>query len=313
MTGARNALYFLIAIIVIDAVGVLIATYLPMLQATLTKPAKSVTGSKMHIVSLSPGSTEMLFALGLGDSIVGVTDYCNYPPEAKQIERVGGYGTPNIEKLLDLSPDLVVAAGFDRKDVFQTLQKSGIRVLELRINNIDDMFQALQKIGDGTGKRRQAEDLVGSMQAELKNIATQTGNLRRQSPPSVFVELWDDPLTTVGGTSFLDDIISRAGGINVAHELPQPHLRISAEKVIEWNPDAIIVVHMARNASPTSQIAGRIGWSDMKAVQQGHIICDISSDLLLRPGPRLIEGVKVLAQRLREMDTTTKSTVNKAD
>jgi iron complex transport system substrate-binding protein len=313
MTGARNALYFLIAIIVIDAVGVLIATYLPMLQATLTKPAKSVTGSKMHIVSLSPGSTEMLFALGLGDSIVGVTDYCNYPPEAKQIERVGGYGTPNIEKLLDLSPDLVVAAGFDRKDVFQTLQKSGIRVLELRINNIDDMFQALQKIGDGTGKRRQAEDLVGSMQAELKNIAKNTGDLRRQSPPSVFVELWDDPLTTVGGTSFLDDIISRAGGINVAHELPQPHLRISAEKVIEWNPDAIIVVHMARNASPTSQIAGRIGWSDMKAVKQGHIICDISSDLLLRPGPRLIEGVKVLAQRLREMDTTTKSTVNKAD
>jgi iron complex transport system substrate-binding protein len=313
MTGARNALYFLIAIIVIDAVGVLIATYLPMLQATLTKPAKSVTGSKMHIVSLSPGSTEMLFALGLGDSIVGVTDYCNYPPEAKQIERVGGYGTPNIEKLLDLSPDLVVAAGFDRKDVFQTLQKSGIRVLELRINNIDDMFQALQKIGDGTGKRRQAEDLVGSMQAELKNIAKNTGDLRRQSPPSVFVELWDDPLTTVGGTSFLDDIISREGGINVAHELPQPHLRISAEKVIEWNPDAIIVVHMARNASPTSQIAGRIGWSDMKAVKQGHIICDISSDLLLRPGPRLIEGVKVLAQRLREMDTTTKSTVNKAD
>jgi iron complex transport system substrate-binding protein len=125
--------------------------------------------------------------------------------------------------------------------------------------------------------------------------------------------LWDDPLTTVGGTSFLDDVISRAGGVNVAHELAQPHLRISAEKVIEWNPDVIVIAHIKRSAGSAAQIADRIGWSDMTAVKQGRIICDISPDLILRPGPRLIEGVKALAQRLHGIAPENNPVVNKVD
>jgi iron complex transport system substrate-binding protein len=168
------------------------------------------------------------------------------------------------------------------------------------------MFHALQQIGDATDKHQEAKAIVASLQNNLNRIHEQA---RRHSPPRVFLELWDDPLTTVGQGSFVDDIISRAGGVNVAHDISHPHPRISAEKVIAWNPDVIIVAHMAREASPTAAIAHRIGWSDIQAVRQGHVICNISTDILLRPGPRLIEGVNVLAQRFNAMDTTAQPAV----
>ena len=122
------------------------------------------------------------------------------------------------------------------------------------------------------GKQQQAEELVASMQAELKTVAARSGDSSR---PRVFVEIWDDPLTTVGGTSFLDDVIARAGGVNVAHEISLPHPRISAEKVIEWNPEVIVVAHMNRGPTSAAQMAERIGWADIAAVKNGRVMCDI--------------------------------------
>jgi iron complex transport system substrate-binding protein len=136
------------------------------------------------------------------------------------------------------------------------------------------------------------------MQAELRAVVEQSRKTPEGSAPRVFIELWDDPLTTAGGSSFLDDVVSRAGGVNVAHGLSQPHPRVSAEQVIEWNPDVIVVAHMARGGNAAAQMAQRIGWSDIAAVRKGRIIRDMPPDLILRPGPRLIDGVKVLAQRL---------------
>jgi iron complex transport system substrate-binding protein len=310
MSGLRKAFYFVFAIIVIDLVGCLISVYLPAIQATFKKTSETADPAKMRIVSLSPGVTEMLFVLGVGDSIVGATDYCNYPPEAKRIERVGSLGKPNVEKLLALSPDLVVASGMERNDVLQMLRKSDIRVLKIKIENIDQMFDALRQLGDAVGKRPRADEAIASMQTELKSVALQTEKSRRGPPPHVFVELWDDPLTTIGGTSFLDDVIARAGGVNAAHEISQPHPRISAEKVIEWDPDFIVVAHMARTPGAAEEIGKRIGWSDMKAVKQGRIIRDIPSDLILRPGPRLVDAVKVLAERLRDKPSSLKDNKN---
>lgn len=312
MKRSRIALWILIAIPITSTIGFLISFYLPFIQATLTKPSTKATPGQMRIVSLSPSVTEMLFVLDMGKSLVGATEYCDYPPEAKQIERVGGFGKPNIEKLLALSPDLVVSAGLERTDALPMLRKSGIQVLEVKINSIDEMFEALRQIGDATKKRRRADEVVASMQAELKKIAARSADVKR-APPRVFVELWDDPLTTVGQTSFVDDVIARAGGVNVAHEVSQAHPRISAEKVIEWNPDVIVIAHMARTTGTTSQVAGRIGWSDIKAVKQGNVICDIPTELILRPGPRLIDGVKVLAKRLHGMAPENSPATNKTN
>ncbi len=310
MKRSRVALWILIAIPIVSTVGFLISSYLPALQATLTDPAATAASGPMRIVSLSPSVTEMLFVLNMGGSIVGATDHCDYPPEAKRIERVGGLGRPSLEKLLALSPDLIVGSGFERNDTLQALRNSGIRVLKVDPENIDEMFQALRQIGDAVGKRRQADAAVASMQAELQRIVSRIGDSRR-TPPRVFVELWDDPLTTVGRASFVDDVIARAGGVNAAHELTQPNLRISAEKVIEWNPDVIVVAHMKRRAGSTDEISDRIGWADITAVKRGHVFCDIPADLILRPGPRLIEGVKILAQRLQEIAPKSVPATNK--
>lgn len=254
---------------------------------------------KLRIVSLAPSVTEVLFELGSGDSLVGVTDHCDYPPEAASLRRVGGFGAPNLEMLLALNPDLVIAAGFERKELIGALQQSGIRVLDVRIRDFEELFNAIQQIGDAVDRQQQAKNVVARLRAELDAVTTQDGAASRRRRPKVFVEIAEQPLITAGGTSFLDDLIARAGGVNVAHEISREYPIISSEKVIEWNPDAILIAKMARREGAALQVSQRIGWADIAAVREGNIVDDIPADLLFRPGPRLIEGVKALAARLR--------------
>ena len=264
---------------------------------------KNTSEGKLRIVSLAPNLTEMLFELDMQDSLVGVSDRCDYPAQAKDIECVGGFGKPNIERLLALQPDLVVATDFENNDVAELLSKSGIEVLELRIGNFGEMFEAFRELGRATGRPRRAEKLVQGMQDQLKAIAERfkaTGPLER---PKVFVEIWYDPVTTAGQASFVDEVITRAGGVNVAGNLQQGYPCVSGEKVIEWNPDVIVLCYMNQGGYSAAQLAGRIGWADISAVREGRIINNIPPDLILRPGPRLIEGVKILAGYLYGTET----------
>lgn len=305
MRGTSAVLYTLLAGSALAALGVLV------FRSGRSTPSDHSRRGRMRVVSLAPSATEMLFSLGAEESVVAVTEYCDYPPGAKQIERIGGFGKPNIERLLALSPDLVVTAGLERNDVVRTLRNSGLRVLEVgTIQSIAEVFEALRQIGRATATPQRAEEVVAVMEAELKAVAGQSAKTSRGPPPRVFVELWDDPLTTVGRTSFLDDVISRAGGVNVARELSQQHPRVSPEKVIEWNPDVVVVAHMRRGGDAAAQMRERIGWSEIAAVRNGRIVCDIPPDLILRPGPRLIEGVKALAQRLRDAPPDASSVRN---
>lgn len=254
----------------------------------------------LRVVSLTPSVTEMLFVLGLGDCIVGATDHCDYPPEAREIERVGGLGRPNIEKLLVLSPDLVITTGFERKEAIEVLRDSGIRVLDLEMRSFGEIFGALRQIGQATGKVQQAEKVIAAMQTDLRAVARRYANVPRDLRRRVFVEIWPDPITTIGGTSFIDEVIRRAGGVNVAHDLRQTYPRINPEKVVAWDPEVIIICYMGRTGHTASQLASRIGWENVSAIKETRIIDDIPNDHILRPGPRLVEGVKALAQRLYE-------------
>jgi iron complex transport system substrate-binding protein len=261
-------------------------------------PHDAPENGTLRIVSLAPSATEILFALQAGDSLVGATDYCDYPPEAAQVQRVGGFGAPNLESLLALRPDLVVAAGFEREELIGVLRRSGIRVLDVRIRNCEETFDSIRQIGEAVDKRRQAESLVARMRADLDAVAAQNAARRRR--PKVFVEIAAQPLITAGAASFLDDLIERAGGVNVAHEIAREYPNVSAEKVIEWNPDVIVVAKMGGPGDAAAQLSQRIGWADIAAVRKGAIIDDIPPDLLFRPGPRLIEGVKAIAARLHK-------------
>ena len=193
---------------------------------------------------------------------------------------------------------MVIATDFENNDVAELLRKSGIEVLDLKIRNFQEMFEAFRKIGQATGRLPRAEQIIQAMQTQLKAIAERFKQVQPSQRPKVFVEIWYDPITTAGHTSFIDELITRAGGVNVAGNIKQPYPRVSPEKVIEWNPDVIILCYMSQAGYPGSQLAGRIGWTDIAAVRKGRIVNDIPSDLILRPGPRLIQGVNILAQHL---------------
>lgn len=287
---------------------ILLAATILIVAATLaiqrTQPIRhGRPADKPTIVSLAPSVTEILFELGKGKAIIGVTDRCNYPPEARTIEQVGGFGDPNVECLLALAPDLVIAAGFERGEVAETLCRSGIRVLEVQTRNFEELFDAIRKIGEAADAPQAAERLVTRMRTDLDAVALRYRPASADHPPKVFVEIGDHPLMTAGAASFLDDLIARAGGFNVAHEIPQAYPRVNPEQVIAWDPDIILVAQMDRPQDVIARLAQRIGWSGISAVKHRRVIADLHPDLLLRPGPRLIDGVKTLAARLETMDS----------
>jgi len=261
-------------------------------------PTDATPAGKMRIISLAPNVTEMLFALGLGDSVVGVTEGADYPPEAAKIERVGGFASPSIERMLALSPTLVIGEEGAPSAVVTTLHKADSRSLELRIRNFGELFDAFGKIGEATGTAGRAAEVVAAMRAELAEAARLYGSVPPAARPRVFVEVWRDPITTAGGPSFIDEAIALAGGVNVAHDVKQAHPTINPEQVVEWNPDVIVLCYMTSKGGAAAEIARRIGWADIAAVKSGRVINDIDPDHLLRPGPRLIKGVRALAERL---------------
>lgn len=268
------------------------------LRHNLHKPQNNTSAANIRIVSLAPSITEILFKLGLADCIVGVTDICDYPAQAKNIACIGSFGKPNIERLMALDPDMVIATDFENDDIAKLLRNCDIEVLDFRIRNFQELFESLRKIGKATGRLPQAEKIVMQMQNELKTIIERFKKIQPSQRPRVFVEIWYDPITTAGKTSFIDEVITRAGGVNVAGNIGQDYCRINPEKVIEWNPDVIVICYMGQDGSARAQLAGRIGWNDISAVREGRIIEDFSSDIILRPGPRLIDGVKMLNQNL---------------
>ena len=259
---------------------------------------KGIKDGDLRIVSLAPNITEMLFVLEVQDRLVGRTDCCDYPPEAKSIEIVGGLGIANIEKLLSLKPDLLITPNEPNKEENRLISQAGIRFLVVQAPNVQGMLDELLEIGRAVGKAERAKSVVAKMQAELDIVAQLYKNTDHEELPRVFIEISNDPLVTIGGRSFINDVIARAGGVNVAAEVSESYPCINPEKVIDWDPDVIIPCYMGNKENISEQISGRIGWDGISAIKSGQIYSEFPGDLIMRGGPRLIEGIKILAQHL---------------
>jgi iron complex transport system substrate-binding protein len=287
--------------VILVAIGVVIAAAFVLLRGSRFAPP---TAGKLRIVSLAPNVTEILFALGLGDNIVGATDQCNFPPAARSIPRVSGFGTPNVENVLALSPDMAISCGLEKPEMLAVLRQSGIRVVNVQpsgfIASFPELFAAIRAIGEATGRKTEAA-LIAQMQAELDAVAAQVAKIDEAKRPRIFVEIESSPLMTAGAGSFIDDMIARAGGRNVAHEIHDAYPRIDPEQVIAWDPEVILVAHSKTPGEAAKRLAEHIGWSNVAAVRQRRIIDDVDPDLLFRPGPRLADGVKELADRLHKL------------
>jgi len=273
-----------------------------MVLSVLQKPlaGSGANSESFKIISLAPNITEMLFLLGVEDCVIGRTDYCDYPPEAKNIESLGSLGVANIEKVLSLNPNLLITPNTPDKEVRKLLANAGIEVLIIQSSNVHGMLEHLLDIGRAVGKAELAETVVAGMQAKLDVIAGRYAKIDKAKLPRVFIEISNDPLITVGGPSFINDVVRCAGGVNVAGEVSEPYPCINPEKVIEWNPDVIIPCYMGDKSNVAQQMSRRIGWGDIAAIRNGRVIVDFPNDLIMRGGPRLIDGIEILSRHLHE-------------
>jgi len=252
----------------------------------------------LKIISLAPNITEMLFLLGVGDCVIARTDYCDYPPQALDIESIGTLAIANIEKVLSLDPDLLITPNTPDKEVRKLLTEAGIELLVIQSSNVHGMLGHLVSIGKAVGKPEIAAEVVADMQAELDTIAGQYKNIDKAKLPKVYLEISNDPLITVGGPSYINDVIRCAGGVNVADEISESYPCINPEKVIEWDPDVIVPCYMGDKSNIAEQMSRRIGWGNIAAIKGGRVIVDFPNDLIMRGGPRLIDGIKILSQHL---------------
>jgi iron complex transport system substrate-binding protein len=248
-----------------------------------------------RIVSLAPSNTEILFALGLADRVVGVTDYCDYPPEAKTKTSIGGFSTPNIEEVVALSPDLILATSIHEKRVIPQLESKGLTVLALNPKTIDGVMEAITLTGKVTGVPGSAAELVASMQQRLKAVTDKTAGLPPEPRPATFYIVWHDPLMTAGSGTLQDELIEKAGGRNIAGELAD-YADISLEAVITANPEVIIAgtSHGSTEEETFQYAQAEPRLRDTDARRNNRVYA-IDSDLTSRPGPRIADALEQLA------------------
>jgi len=249
-----------------------------------------------RIISLAPSNTEILFALGLVDRVVGVTEYCNYPPEAKDKPSIGGFSTPNIEALVALSPDLILATSIHAKRIIPQLEKRGIAVFALAPQTLAEVLEAITLVGEITGRESEASGLVAEMRNRVKVVTDKMDNLPQEQRPRVFYVTWHDPLKTSGSGTRHDELIQKAGGTNIARDI-SGHADISLETVIEANPEVIIAgVGMGTGEDLPFQFAKTEPRLRNTDARRNNRVYAVDVDLAGRPGPRIVDALEKFAE-----------------
>ena len=248
-----------------------------------------------RIVSHVPSITEILFALGLDEKIVGVSDYCNYPEAAKLKEKVGGYYEPSIEKIVALEPELVFTDGHVEYLMTQ-LDALGITYIVLQPEDIDGILRNIDLVGRVTDTEKSADKLVNDMKASMSQVVERVEGTPR---PRVFYTFATTDLNnpwTAGPGSFVDSLITMAGGENIAAKAASPWVQFSIEEVVSSNPDVIIVdAGMGSAVTPLAEIEPHPVWGELTAVKQGRVY-PIDGDLVNRSGPRIVQGLEEIAK-----------------
>jgi iron complex transport system substrate-binding protein len=249
-----------------------------------------------RIISLSPGVTEILFAVGAGARVVGVTEYCNYPPETASRTKVGGFSgiTVNVEQIVMLKPDLVIVSGEMHERVIALLDGLGIASFAVEPSTFDEVYAAIETIGRITGHESGAARVVAAMRAKIMRAQTQRRNRER---PAVFWELADDPLMSTGGGTFINEAISLAGGKNIFEDLNERWPIVSAEQVLLRRPAWILAGDDHGAVIEPRALARRPGWAALPAVRDNRVAL-VNADMLYRYGPRLADAVLAIAALL---------------
>ncbi|MBI3987765.1 MAG: cobalamin-binding protein [Lentisphaerae bacterium] len=265
-------------------------------------PAEKIAGAE-RVVSLAPSLTEIVCAIGAADLLAGRTSACDYPPEiVGKTPVVGGFGKPSMDILLTLNPTLVLDVDLEDENVGRLLDQAGVERHRIRCSTLADIPPAIIEVGRLLHRDEPAKALADTISARLAELRkTAEGGLDpRHSVPAVFVEIWGDPVTTAGKGSFLSDLVALAGGRNIGDEVNKDYFTVSPEWIVARDPDIILCLYMSRGGSVRDAVSARTGWSAIKAVKERRVYDDLDNALILRPGPRVVEGIEALARRIRE-------------
>ena len=259
-----------------------------------------------RIVSISPGMTEIIFALGEGDRLVGVTDFCDYPPEAAETERIGGMTNPSIEKIVGLDPDLTLIARGAPIEVVKALRAAGLPVIGKSAATLADVIDQVRDIGEYLGVEEQAAGMADGLERRRSAVSQQAEGLYPDDDgPSVLMIIGLEPVFVAGPGSFVDDMIELCGGRNVVggegEEQVSAWPQYSLERIVEHDPEIILSAlggHEMDEGGTLARLRGLAGWSELTAVKRGRVH-DIDGDIMLRTGPRLLDGLEDTARLIQ--------------
>lgn len=251
-----------------------------------------------RIISLAPSNTEVLFALGLADRVVAVTDYCNYPPEAEAKPSIGGFSTPNMEEIVALSPDLILATSIHESKVISQLESKGLTVLALNPKTVNEVLEAILLTGKVAGVEENASELAAEMQQRIKAVTDKIASLSPEEKLKTCYVVWfsDEGLMVAGADTLQDEIIDKAGGLNIGMEV-KDYASIDIETVIGLNPEVMIVGtgHGSSGNDTFDYTRTEARLRDIDA-RQNERIYGVDSDSATRPGPRIVDGLEQFAR-----------------
>jgi iron complex transport system substrate-binding protein len=279
----------------------------------------NLTVQPERIVSLSPSCTEILFAVGAGEKVVGVTDYCDFPPEldakieAKEIAKIGGYWDPSVETITFLKPDLVLVStakctvktndcktNCSRRceitlQVAAQLRSLGLNVLTLNPHSMNDVLNDILLVGRTTGNTAEATNLVDNLRQRINSVVTKSNAVSHR--PKVYFEVWNNPYMSVSSKTWIGNLIKLAGGTNIFGEAISEWPMIRQEQIIQHDPDILVfpvIPDVPRFWGSFEDVKKRKGWENLTAVRNDHLY-EVPRDCISRPGPRLVESLEMLA------------------
>jgi iron complex transport system substrate-binding protein len=277
--------------------------FIPSLSAVATSEARLVKdqlGREVmvpddpgRVVSLAPSITEIVFALGKGERLKGVTQHCDFPVEAQALPRVGSYVHLDLERIVALKPDLCIATrDGNPQDVVTRLEALKIPVYVVNPKNLETVLDTLLEIGRLLNASQSADNLASDLRARIERVKSRVA--RAEQRPRVFFQIGIVPIVSAGSSTFIDELITTAGGHNLA-EGPSSYPRFSREQVLALQPEVIIITSMTRGQAFEPVKAEWSQWDNLPAVRNQHIFI-VDSNLFDRPTPRLIEGLEILAR-----------------
>jgi iron complex transport system substrate-binding protein len=241
---------------------------------------------------LAPSVTEILFAVGLDSEVVGVTTFCDFPPRAKLKPKIGS-STPNLEAIMGLKPDLVVGNhNFIRPDALAKLEQLQVPVFLLSPKSVDDILAHISTVGRIVGREKEARGLVQGLRDRLSDLRRRMGSVKRVR---VFYVVNSEPLISVGSGSFIHPMLELAGGENIVGRTSTAYPKVSLEEVLRRDPEVLLFPVGTSEGIPEAEQQQWRKWTSLSAVSQNRLY-QVKGEFVNRPGPRVIEGVEILAQ-----------------